>query len=444
MVAGLLLTAFFYHLTMFLLYRGRRTSLYFALCCLVFAIRAIVSLIIGSWPDYDWQLLVRVDYVLMFSGAALLMLFFQGLFPELLSRRVLWTVAAALALYDVVVVVAGPLLSSHLLTVVQPLCILAVGYIALRLGLSLRKGTLRVVLAFAGIAQFLATALNDVLYLNNLPSLGMELMPMGIAVLMLAYMIILTVDFAQNERRLEAAGIRERTMLAEKTALERQSRMKTEFLQDISHDLKTPLTVVSTEVLNTADQLDFEMDADDMRRSLGNAQREIMRMSRMVDEAMRFSSAQEDRSRLEPLDMVKLLRSVESFRSVLAQRGNVLVLDVADHLATVRGDADMLSQVMLNLLSNANRHTQDGRIDVVAAQLADAVSVTVRDTGEGVGPELLAEMFTRGVSQGGTGLGLSICKSIVKAHAGEITAASPPGGGLAVTFVLPIYDEGGA
>jgi signal transduction histidine kinase len=226
-------------------------------------------------------------------------------------------------------------------------------------------------------------------------------------------------------------------MLTEKAVLEDQSRMKTEFLQDMSHDLKTPLTVISTEILNAADQLDFEMDTDDMRRSLRGAQREVMRVSRMVDDAVRFASAQGGRAAMESLDLTALLRSVETSRSVLAQRGNILVLDVPDGLARVMGNSDMLLQVMWNLLSNANRHTRDGQIAVSASETQSAVSVTVRDNGEGVKPELLANMFTCGMSTGGTGLGLAICQTVVEMHGGKISAASEPEGGLAVTIVLP-------
>jgi signal transduction histidine kinase len=438
-IAGLLLAAFFYHLTMFLLYAGRRAFLYFALCCLAFAIRAIVpTLIIDRWPTYDWPMLLRADYILMFAGAALFMLFFRSFFPELLSRRVLWTVAALLALYDLAVIPLDTAQSSALLAFVQPLCLVAVVYIAVKLGFSLKRGGLKVGLAFAGIALFLATALNDVLYLNKLPSLGTDLMPAGIAVLTLVYTVILTMDFARTERQLAASRISEERISAEKTALEEQSRMKTEFLQDMSHDLKTPLTVISTEILNAADQLDFEMDTEDMRRSLRGAQREVMRMSRMVDDAVRFASAPGGRAAMETVDLAALLRSAETCRSILAQHGNALVLDVPDRLPGVRGNRDMLLQVMWNLLSNANRHTRDGQITVIASEVGSGVSVTVQDNGEGVTPELLADMFRRGVSAGGTGLGLAICQTVIDLHGGQISARNEPEGGLAVTIVLPI------
>ncbi|MDR2566700.1 MAG: sensor histidine kinase [Bifidobacteriaceae bacterium] len=444
LIAGLLLAAFFYHLAMFLFYASRRASLYFALLCLAFAIRAIVpSLITERWPNYDWPSLLRADYVLMFSGAALLMLFFRSFFPELLSRRVLWTVAAVLALYDLAVLVLDTAQSSYLLVFVQPLCVLAVGYIAIKLGLSLRTGGLEVRLAFAGIAFFLATALNDVLYLNKLPSLGMNLMPAGIAVLTLAYTVILTVDFARSRRQLTAARISEERMSMDKAALEAQSRLKTEFLQDISHEMKTPLAVVSTSVLNADDLLDFGGDRDEIRGSLRRAQAEVMRMAAMVDAAMAFSSANEAGQRMEALDLGGLLRAAaDASRPLLERRGNKLALEIPARLPPLWADHEGLSQVLSNLLSNANRHTEGGRIEVTATCGEASVTVTVRDDGEGVDDAVLPRVFDRGASTGGTGLGLAISKAVIDAHGGRISLSNNPGRGACAEFQLPIPANG--
>lgn len=368
LVTGLLLTAFLYHIAMFFLCGRRRSFLYFALCCLTFAIRALLPMFILFLPDYNWMM-IRLEYLFMFSGAALLILFFRTLFPALFSSRVLRTAAGLLVGYNVIVIFTAPAFFSRLLSVIQPLCLLAVLYITAKLGAALKTGGRIVSLAFSGIAFFLITAINDVLYLNKLPSAGQNLMPVGIVVFTLAYMIILSIEFAENERRLEAARIREESIRAERNALEQINRMKTEFFQNMSHDLKTPLTVISTDVYNAADQLDFEMDVEDMRQSLKNAQGEIMRISRMVDGAMKISAVQEQTVYMEAMDMAPILRSgAEACRSILEQHGNALALDIPAALPPVNGSADMIVQVLLNLLSNANHHTRNGEIAVTASE----------------------------------------------------------------------------
>ena len=230
---------------------------------------------------------------------------------------------------------------------------------------------------------------------------------------------------------------------AEIDMLDRLNSMKTVFLQNMSHDLKTPLTVISTDILNSADQLDFEIDKEDMRESLANAQQEIMRMARMIDGAMKHSFMQDDRHDMKPMDIAPTLREgAATYRALLERHGNAMILDVPDALPPIYGNADMILHVLSNLLSNANRYTRNGKISISASAENGTVSVTVQDSGEGVKPELLPRVFERGVSENGTGLGLFICKTTIEAHNGAIYAESEWGKGTGITFVLPIYDEG--
>ena len=237
---------------------------------------------------------------------------------------------------------------------------------------------------------------------------------------------------------------REQELIADNEMLDRLNRMKNEFFQNMSHDFKTPLTVISTSVLNAVDMLDFEMDKDEMRESLGNAQHEIMRMARMVESAMKYSSLHDNRQDMKPLDLASLLRDgAETYRALLERNGNSLVLEISGLLPFVYGNGDMILHVLSNLLSNANQFTRNGDIVISSDVDNDMVSVTVRDSGAGIKPELLPYVFERGVSDSGTGLGLSICKTAIEAHNGTITVESEYGRGAAFTFTMPAYDSGG-
>jgi len=201
--------------------------------------------------------------------------------------------------------------------------------------------------------------------------------------------------------------------------------------------------VISTDILNAADQIEYEMDKDDIRKSLKNAQEEIMRMSRMVNNAMDYPTTQGNTEKKEALDIAPVLRfCADTYRSMTRKKNNALAVDVPISLPLVYANSDMIIQVLSNLLSNANRHTIDGEITIRAAAGDDKVVVTVMDNGEGISPTLLPHVFERGVSAGKagkSGFGLSISKSIIEALGGEISIASEQGKGTAATFVLPAY-----
>ena len=235
-------------------------------------------------------------------------------------------------------------------------------------------------------------------------------------------------------------------LLEEKNAmLDRLNSMKTEFVHNMSHDFKTPLTVISISVLNAVDMLDTEIDTAEMRESLNNAQREVMQMAQMVDNAMKHASMQENRQSMEPLDLSPLLLDgAETYRTLLERSGNTLILDVPQ-LPLIYGNADMMLHILSNLLSNANRYTRNGEISISARSVIynsqPVVKVAVADSGVGVKPELLPHVFERGVSDSGTGLGLSICKSAVESLGGTIAIESDPGIGTVIWFTIPIIER---
>jgi len=274
----------------------------------------------------------------------------------------------------------------------------------------------------------------------------------GVIALLVALVVVLFILVTmvytkrKSERNAADAELRRQALIADNEMLDRLNRMKNEFFQNMSHDFKTPLTVISTSVLNAKDMLDFELDKDEMSESLDNAQREIMRMARMVESAMKYSSLHDNRQDMVPVDIAQLLHEgAETYRALLERHGNSLSYDIPPTLPHVFGNADMLLHVMSNLLSNANRHTRNGDVSVVArcvmGKTRPEILVSVMDNGEGVKPDILPHVFERGVSESGTGLGLSICLTALEAHDGAIGIESDPGKGTTVWFTIPIIER---
>lgn len=236
--------------------------------------------------------------------------------------------------------------------------------------------------------------------------------------------------------------------LAEQNVLLGQlNRMKAELFGNISHELKTPLTVISvhTQRAQTLLELGRDGDLDKIQESHILVQEEAMRLSRLVDSTMSLSYLQEAGGHKAELDIRNILRTTaEAYRSLLEKKGNVLTLFLSENRLPVYGNSDQLVQLISNLLSNAGAHTEQGEICVSAEVQGDIAAVVVTDTGTGIAPELLSHVFERGMTDGGgNGLGLYICRQIVRDHGGEITIDSMSGVGTTVTVMLPMYREEG-
>jgi signal transduction histidine kinase len=177
-------------------------------------------------------------------------------------------------------------------------------------------------------------------------------------------------------------------------------------------------------------------------------------LSRLVDDLRELALAEAGQLVLErkPLDVRPLLESVTASLQPEAQAaGTELALDVDVSTPRVLADGARVRQILLNLLSNALRHTPPGGRIVVAAQPEGRmVRFSVSDTGPGIPGDELPHVFeryyrgdpSRARRTGGSGLGLAIVKQLVEAHGGQVTARSGPQGGATLEFTLPGAEQG--
>ena len=222
--------------------------------------------------------------------------------------------------------------------------------------------------------------------------------------------------------------------------LAQASLSKTEFLANASHEMKTPLTVASVNIQTVMRMLNHMRESNpETTELLADAQEEIMGLARMVSGMLSMASLSESTEKKRCSLTAILKNSTDMLRLLFRKKENELEVSVEEGME-VFADADLISQVLVNLLQNANTHTQGGRIEVRAFLKDGKYQVEITDNGSGIAPELLPHVFERGVSDGGTGFGLFLSKSVVESHHGKIWIESRQGEGTKVSFVLPVYE----
>jgi len=223
------------------------------------------------------------------------------------------------------------------------------------------------------------------------------------------------------------------------------ARMQDEFVSTVSHELRTPLGFIKG-YTTTLLRNDAEWDSAARLEFLKIIDEEADRLRELIDNLLDSSRLESGTlsMTLEPVRLSTLLRDTVS-RAQALYPGMPLRIDVPDELPILQVDATRLSQVLDNLLSNADKYAQGAEVSVSARVEGPAVVVRVRDLGPGIPPQHQARLFERffrvpGAKSmiRGTGLGLYICRKIVEAHGGEILVESVAGGGTCFAFSLPL------
>ena len=237
-----------------------------------------------------------------------------------------------------------------------------------------------------------------------------------------------------------------------KGQLEGVSRMKTEFLQNISHELKTPLTNMGNYALDTLSELkEKNLDVKEMEFNQNRIRSEGERLKRMVSQLLDVTAIEGGRVKMNmaPVSLSSLLHKAADSSRSNQENDNKLVFEITEGLPDLMVDADTIVQVVHNILSNATRHTKDGLITIgLSRPRAGWQEVRVSDTGEGIPPKVRSQVFLRYVEReskiiGRSGLGLYICKSYIDAHRGEIGIDTEAGKGTTVWFCLPESEDEG-
>jgi len=442
------------HLLLFLLVPSYRSNLWGALLCFIWILRTGVvraRLLTTLLPNLDWGTALRIEYLTVVIAVFLIGQMYNSFFPGMLPKRERFAIYGCQAAFVAAYLVLDPLLMSKTIFLYLILAVFNNAYVFVRFVLRIKTPDFKQKLSVYSLFFILAGVVLDSLYGSlgiQVPFMHDVITEVAIAAFSFCQMTAMLLGVMEEMAQTRQA---EQRLAAEKAALESLDRMKTEFLGNVSHELKTPLTVMSG-YAQTAKQLAEKEklpEGGEIARRMTLVSSEAERLSLMVGQILDVTRMEEGRMALEPVTCYVdeiIHAAVETHYPILNKNNNRLEIHIESGLPAVSADPARISQIVVNLISNAVRFTANGLITLSAKREDSHIEVCVQDTGTGISPERLPRIFERygqknkpgGGQDTGTGLGLYICRHIVEQHGGEIWISSEQGHGTSVFFTLPV------
>lgn len=449
-VVGALLCAAVLLLGIYLMLSHTSSTLYFVLACIVMALREGLQSQAWTYSPIPGNLSFMLEYLSMVLLSIFLSLYLGQYANSKFLRGVQYTAILGSCVYGAFVLFGDSILYTSILKYYQLLLVLCIVPGIALVSWNMRRPVKEQVTAVFGITVFYLAAIFDIVMYSNI--LG-DLPNKSISeTAMLVFMLAQTVSlFQMNNRVLGETRQAKQKLSMEKSTLETINRLKTEFLGNVSHELKTPLTVISgyAQTTKLLAQKPEQLDSGEVSRRMTLISSEAERLSLMVGQILDITRIDEGRMVIETVRCYAdeiIHTCVETYYPTLNKNRNRLDIRIESGLPAVCADPVRVSQVIVNLISNAVRFTTDGVITISAKKEDGKILICVSDTGIGIQAQQLPHLFQRygqkqmaGNAQStGTGLGLCVCKYIIEQHGGEIWVESEEGQGTRVFFTLPL------
>jgi PAS domain S-box-containing protein len=246
-------------------------------------------------------------------------------------------------------------------------------------------------------------------------------------------------NFIAMEEDFTARKNAEDALFREQKRVEELSQAKDVFMQNITHELKTPLSVILSNISLLRD-LAPKDSAQDWTRLLDMEERNAVRLRRSIEQILQLGKLDSAELKKETVQLDKLLQDIYLEHLPIANMKGV-DLNIALEKAEISADRELLRLALANLVSNAVKFTEKGEVQISMKVFGDSASVRVADTGMGISPENQAKLFQKffkaDPNAPGSGIGLALSKTICNKHGGVISVKSELGKGSVFEVILP-------
>ncbi|WP_418791914.1 ATP-binding protein [Phosphitispora sp. TUW77] len=434
-----------YYLSIFMMRREDKSSLYFVLMCVVVIGRTIIHgdyAVYRLLPFISFSAIVFINYATLYWFPTAFLLLLKELFPEEVSGKAV----RATVIYAAVITLITLLLPLHIYTrytcFVLAMLILTSLYTIVCSCIAFLKGKQDSLIVLSGALAMVGGAAYDILvYLKLIPQYVGEVSSFGFFVLLFLESFVLARRFSQAFKNVnEMSG-----------KLMKIDKLKDEFLANTSHELRTPLNGILGITEGMLRGSEGELN-DGQRQSLSIVALSCRRLSYLVNDILDYSRLKysDIKLNLSPLRVEAVIETtLNEFRQLTNPQRVEISSTIPNGLPPVMADENRLAQIMYNLVGNAVKCTNQGYIRVMAKETGEMLEICIEDTGEGIPEEKFSDIFksfeqvdtSLARKYGGTGLGLPITKFLIESHGGSIWVASEVGKGAKFTFTLPITRE---
>ncbi len=494
LLMGIIFIIFMYHIMIYFFRKNDKTSLYFALVCLIFFLRSGVTnekLLQQELEALPFLFFLTIEYITLFLTVPVIIHFLYYLFPGNIKHKIM-LIAYYISIPFIIITLFTPQrIFSHTIPFFLVILSVSIIYILSLLIYLYIKKEKYVALILIGVSVMVITAINDILHTLMIISTG-YLVAYGLIFLIFSQSAVLAMKHSQTYKSLEISEkeiekayhnieelnkslerkVSKRTIeLTESNQkltdanqkLQELDKHKTETLNMVTHDLRTPLTSIvgfskltNTKyqsivlpVMQNMDDKKVKSNANQILENLKIIEEEGHRLTNLINNFLDLAKLEEGKVTLntEQLDIREFMgTSLKSVQFLAKQKKLELIIDLEPDLPKVTGDREKLIQVMINLLSNAIKFTSVGSISCKAVKDNNKIIISVTDTGSGIPKEeqdIIFEKFKQvgkqdGLKLKGTGLGLTICKQIIELHGGHIWVESEPDEGSSFCFSLQV------